>query len=688
MEQNEADDRMREHLDKLLKDGETKPDETDLTPYQTPLGRMLRERFSYAEVDRREIELEWLKDLRQYKGKYDPDLLAKLHPKRSKAFLSLTRTKVKTISARTCDILFPANGDRNWSVGPTPVPELDPNLMQTIASQLVEITGQEPSEAEIRNIVYDEAKRRADNMQKEIDDQLTEIKYREIIRQTVHSGNLYGTGILKGPLVKRNVAKRWVSAPDDNWATIQIESLSPYCESVSIWDIYPDMSVNNIDNAEYVYQRHVMPRHKLLALGQRPGFNPEAIKAYLRANREGDIDWKNYETDLGDLSQDGAGKTATTSRARKNKYEVLEYWGYLSTNDLINQGVEIDEEQVGMEVAANVWIVGDVVIKAVLSPLEGSAFPYYFYYYEKDETSIFGEGIPRIMRDPQGLFNASIRAMLDNAAHSAGPYIEANTDLLAADEDPTDLYAFRVFQRTGTGVEAGAKAINVYDIPAHTAEFMQLAQFFMSAADEITTVPRYLYGETSNVQGAGRTATGLSMLMGAANITIKDQIKNFDDGITKPFIRAMYNWNMEFNPKADIKGDFSVRAEGTNSLIAKEVLTETLNQWLMLTNNPVDLQYTNRDEALRVAAKAMDLADYNLVKSPDQIRFEQERQAAQAKEMQDQLFEIEKLKALSSGHVDDRGQSNRPSMERLSPEDIAVGGEIPKVTAPDGQVIA
>jgi hypothetical protein len=276
--------------------------------------------------------------------------------------------------------------------------------------------------------------------------------------------------------------------------------------------------------------------------------------------------------------------------------------------------------------------------------------------------------------------------MLDNAANSAGPYIEANTDLLAPDEDPTDIYPFRVFQRTGTGIEASARAINVYDIPSHTGEFLTMVEFFLNSADEVTTVPRYMYGDTNQIEGAGKTATGLSMLMGAANITIKDQIKNYDDGVTKRFIKAMYFWNMDFNPKPDIKGDFEVHAEGTTSLVAKEVLIEQLMHWLTITNNPVDLQFTNRDAALREAAKAMDLGEYGLVKGPDQIQFEQERQAAAAAQEHAALLEIEKLKAKSSGHVDEEGQSNRPSMERV-PLDQVEDGQVPEVTMPDGQIM-
>ena len=74
--------------------------------YLTPLGEHINGLFTEYERDRRLTEERWIKDLRQYRGEYDPKTRNKLHPKRSKAFLSLTRTKVKTVSARegSCSI--------------------------------------------------------------------------------------------------------------------------------------------------------------------------------------------------------------------------------------------------------------------------------------------------------------------------------------------------------------------------------------------------------------------------------------------------------------------------------------------------------------------------------------------------------------------------------------------------------
>ena len=97
--------------------------------------------------------------------------------------------------------------------------------------------------------------------------------------------------------------------------------------------------------------------------------------------------------------------------------EVKEFWGFLSTEEMQSLGVDVPEDQLGLEFAANIWTIGPVIIKGIISPLKDVTFPYHFYYYEKDDTSIFGEGIPCIMRDVQILVNASIRAMLDNEMH-------------------------------------------------------------------------------------------------------------------------------------------------------------------------------------------------------------------------------------------------------------------------------
>lgn len=677
----------------------------DYTKYMTPLALTLKGLFNEYEIDRRELEERWLQDLRQWRGEYDPAVLKNFHPKRSKAFLSITRTKVNAVSARETDLLFPANGEKNWGIEPTPVPEMNPQLVQGLVEQYIAQTGQEISEEFIKQEINKEAKKRCEAMEMDMADQLVELKYRQTIRNTIKDGNLYGTGVLKGPLVKRQIVKRWLpNEQTGEWVTVSMERYSPWCEHVSVWDFYPDMSARTMANARGVFQRHVMSRHKVWDLAKRADFNKAAITAYIKNQKEGDAPLKNWEQDLNTLNRAGSGSsttgykettsagtstlgTGTGAIKRRQKYEILEYWGYVNSADLIEAGVDIDEETLGPEVAVNIWLLGPIIIKAVVSGIDGVEIPYHVYYYEKDDTSIFGEGIPTIMRDVQKLFNASVRAMLDNAAIAAGPIIEANTDLLDTSEDPRDIYPFRVFARDGMGMEAASPAIRVYNVTSYTGEYMNMINFFLNSADDITTIPRFMYGDSNQVQGAGKTATGLSMLMGAANVTLKEQIKNFDDGITKPFIKALYHWNMEFNPKEHVKGDFSITAVGSSSLIAREVRMESLMQFLNYTNNPTDLMYTNRGNVLKEMAKAMDLGELGLIKDSNTIKMEEDARAQAQAEEKAFAMKLAEMKASSGGHVNPQEEGGmRPTMESTTPAELQ-GGKVPEVISAEGQPI-
>lgn len=646
---------------------------TDLTKFESKLGKEIKKEFNKAAADRYLKEQVWLQDLRQFRGEYDPEIKAKMHPKRSKAYLSLTRTKVKTISARETDLLFPANGDKNWGTTPSAIPELDPEIIQSIVLQYQEATNEIPTEEMIKKFINEEARRRSDAMEKEIEDQLSEIKYREAIRETILSGNLYGTGILKGPLAKTTTATRYLPHGED-YVPVQIKTTKPYAEHVPIWDVYLDMSSRSPDNMRYVFQRYVMTRAKVFELAKRDDFNKEAIITYLKANPDGDADYLNYEEGLRTMNLEGSSQASIPGR--DGRYQVIERWGYMSSDKLKEVGVEINEDMYGLELAVNIWILGDIVIKAIIAPIEGVTFPYHIYYYDKDDSSIWANGIAAIMRDPQKLFNAGVRAMMDNAAISAGPIIEANTDLLDPSEDPRDLYPFRVFIRDGQGMEAQSPAIRIETLPSYTNEFMALIQFFREMADEIPAIPRYLWGETSQMGGASRTATGLSMMMGAANITLKDQIKNFDDGITKPFIKAMYFWNMEFNPKPHIKGDFNIVARGSSSLIAREVQAESLNQFLaIIGSNPELAMYARMDNILREVVKIMDLDEFDLIKDKNQVDIEIEQRSRQMEEDRKFEQELAMTKARSGGHMDEavRSPGKMPGMQPLSVQELEEG---------------
>lgn len=606
---------------------------------QASLGKKLHSQFIEVSGKRSGYEDRWIKDLRQYKGIYDPDILAKIPEDKSKSFIRETRTKIRTIDARLMDLLFPANGEKNYGILPTPVPVLPAEQEQKIIKMITEVLKasgehgaptQEQMDIAKKSYVSESCKQ----MEKEIDDQLAEIKYRGIIRNVLHSGNLYGTGWLKGPLVNQVFEKRW-SLSDGSWKLSNTPIDRPYAEFKPIWAIYPDLSATEIEDCRFIYERHIMPRHKLMELTTREDFMGDKIREYIRDNPEGKATTHTYETTLYNLSESNDTKPKSLN---EGQYELIEYWGYVTGKDLL----DLDfakyypdvEDALLNEYAVNIFLLGDEIVKLAIEPVAGVVLPYYAYYFDKDETSIFGEGIATIMRDPQRLVNASIRAMIDNASHCAGPQYEVNMDLLAEGEDATDAGAFKIWMRTGKEADiAGKEVVRVKQIQSYTPEFMQMHTLFSRLGDEVTIIPRYMQGD-ARVSGAGRTASGLSMLMGQANVGLSDLIKMFDDGITKPFISAMYNWNMQFNTRDDIKGDMKIVARGSTALMAKEIRAQQIQQFLQMTLNDVDRMWVKRGNLLREWANSTDIGAENMVNTQEEYdAIMQKQQAMLAEQM-------------------------------------------------------
>jgi len=658
-EQSEYDKTFDQIKDEPRTDPDAKSDmSASMQIYESDIATTLDQEWQAAERAKTFDEDRHLRALRQYRGQYDPEILRKIHPNRSKANIRLTRTKVKTYDARMMDIKFPANEDNDWNIEPTPVPELSPEVIEQIAVQMFEQTGQTPSPDEMKMIIFDIAQEAALEMEREISDQLAEFDYRSVIRDVIHSGHIFGTGVLKGPMVKEVVSKRWHQTAE-GWKQIKIKRLIPIAQHVPIWDIYPDKSAKNLNDCRYIWQKHLYSKNNLYKLALRSDFDGAVIKEYIKCYPNGNAEYKRYESDLRDMSSNTK-SDGDDAPPKLEKYEIHERWGFISVEqakDLLPTVTDDVWETMGPEVALNLWMVDRYIIKAIVSPIEGAEIPYYFYYFDKDETSLFGDGIPEIMRDPQQMYNASIRAMIDNAAISAGPIIEANIDLLADGEDPTQLFPFRVFQRIGSGIEAGQQAIRVTKLPSYTNEFLGLVDFFQGTADESTTIPRALSGVTDSGQtGAAKTATGMSMLIGASNITLKDQVHYMDEGVTRKFIRAMYFWNMEFNPKENIKGDFNILARGSKSLIAKEVKMEQINQFLQITGNDLDARYIKRDVLLRELSEIFDLDKLGFVRTKEEVEQEDQQNADSQKRQQDMEMILEAMKAESSGHVPDAVQ--------------------------------
>ncbi len=590
------------------------------------LGTTLRARFDgEARPQRQETEERWVKDLYQYRSEYTPDQEANLPEGGSRVYPPATRKKVTTIAARLRDMLFPASASRNWTLEPTPEPDLAPQDEQAAQRMAAQ------QDMEINAARQQIAEQRAERMRRQIDDQLAEADYAEIVGgDVIRSGCIYGTGILKGPMVEEQEQPRFRST-DQGWMLSAETVRRPYIEHVPVWDLYPDMGARSWSDVRYIYQRHQMPRHELLALAERDDFDGETVIEYVRSTPNGDLTDQTHDAELRQL---GERESVGTPQGR---YEVLEYWGVVDPEDL----ADYDGDAAGAEeeLWANVWLLGNYVIKAVVSPAPGPRkHPYHAFVFDGDETSIWGVGVPALMRDDQAMTCAATRAMLDNAAIASGPALEVNTDLLAPGEDASSLYPRRIYYRKGLGQEAQHPAIRELPISSHIGEYLELIKLSDQWIHE-HTVPSYMEGQPTGSGGAQGTATGLSMLMGAANVELKDLARSFDEGITKPFITALFRWNMLFGDD-EAKGDYHVEARGSSSLVQKEIRAQRLDQFAAQATQLPDAQRVDWEELLRRRLEAHDLPDDLMV--PEE-QYQQQMQQAQ-QPGPDQQIEMERLK--------------------------------------------
>lgn len=567
-------------------------------------GKVLYDRFLQYQKDRRETELQWLRNLRQFRGIYDPETERLIPVDQSHAYPKITRTKVVGTLSRLMEMMFPQT-EKNWGVKESPLPDLSESDLQQVLTALetehaAKQPPTQPNDDDIEAAIKSFAAAKAERMSKTMEDQLDEIDYIQLARRVVFSGVLYSCGILKGPLVVNKKARTWTRDAQGKLKATSVEKYAPEYENVSVWDYYPDMSAKAFEQMDGQFQRHIQSRVQFSELADRPDFFKDEVRAYLAANTAGNYKELFWEVEL---RIKGDRKNLTNLNSRK--YESWEWWGVVSGHDLKACGIAIKDDELANEFEANVWGIDSKIIKCKLTPYDAQIRPYHVFVFEEDDINLLGNGLPNIMRDSQLAICEASRMMLDNASVICGPIGEMNEDLLTPGQS-LDISAFKMFLRQGTGPEAANQAVRFYNVNSHITELESVINLFMSFADNETALPPSALGDVSKGGSeALRTQGNMSMLMGAAALPIRDTVRNFDR-FTTSFIESLYYWNMQFNTDESIKGDFTVIARGSTSLVAKEVRGVHLDQFAQ-TLTPEDKMYLKPRELLIERMKVRDL---------------------------------------------------------------------------------
>ena len=570
------------------------------------IGTKLRAKFTEYDADRQPLEQQWLRNFRQFRGVYDADILSKIPAGRSKVYPLDTQVKVLGFVAKIMELMFPAN-EKNWSVSPSPVPDINQSDIQAIIDGLQERAQEEQREvtnSDIEDAVFRYAEDRARAMERECSDQLSEAGYTTMARKALRSGGMYGFGVTKGPLVEFRMRRSWKFNEEQSQYQAETTQVPvPYYEHCKVWDLYPDLSATSWAHQEGLFERVVFSRNDLHKLTDDEAFDGALIRKFVRENPEGNHKPRPHETELANTRH---GQTAHKDLVGRH-YEVMRWYGFMSGADMSAAGIDVPTDKMDRDVLMDIWLLDEQVIRANVSPFGENVHEMYHAFIAEDdeEVGITGIGMPEKLRDTQLKLCSIDRMTMDNAATSAGPIFEVNDDLIKRGQDTDTIHSFKVIHREGVGAEAGYPAIRDINVNSHINDLISLRRKVQEQMDVESNLPSFLFGNTEGMGEAFRTTSNMSMLQGGAMMVTKDVIRSFDRWI-ESVIGSLYEWNMEFNDKTSIKGDFQVMARGTNSLVAKELRGIALDQFIQTLDDD-DKQLLKRREVLIDRLQARDL---------------------------------------------------------------------------------
>lgn len=661
-----------------------------LTQQQQPiiqgLAGRVREQWMTARQARLNsgVEERMLRNLRARRGEYDPEVLAEIRKTGgSEIYMMLTSTKCRAVGAWLRDVFLGQRDEKCWTVEPTPMPDLPPNLEQSTLALVMQeaqqwaAAGLPPTPDmidECHQMVKDrtlaelkeKARQHMERMGLKMEDQMVEGQWLEALDAVIDDLTTFPCAILKGPVVRRKPRMQWINGE------LKVEDkLVLEWERVAPQNAYPSPGATDPNNGAFI-ERHQLSRQDLNDMIGVEGYDDGAIKSVIHEYGVGGL--REWLTNDMSFAEAAGQSTSSVMQNSDGLIDALQYWGSASGKMLLAWGMDkakIPDES--KEYQVEVWLIGHWVIKATLNPDPLKRRPYFKASYEEIPGAFWGNSVADLVRDTQRMCNAAARAIANNMSIASGPQVWVNVDRMPSGEDVTQMFPWKIWQGTTDPMGSTAAPIVFFQPQSFVGELMQVYQMFSTIADESASMPRYMTGDSPG-GGAGRTSSGLSMLMTNAGKSIKQIVNNVDVSIIKPTVERLFFYNMRYGDDPDLKGDCNVVARGANSVSIKENLQVRRNEFLQSTANPIDMQILGpqgRAALLREAAKGLDMDTDDIVPSVEQLRINQAIQMNQAQQMQAQQQPTGGVKAGGAGGAQ---TSSMAAPRTMQPSGAPAGG--------------
>lgn len=534
---------------------------------------------------------------------------------RKKPYPNIVRSRCKNVISQLIAGQF-ATGDDNWDMRPSPA--VDDYSMNPQATK-------------------EELIARCRRMKAEISDQLNDCDYKKEYCRAIEDFVILGTGILKGPNNSSKYRKTYVPTPAEDGTIVYMTQIVPIPRPgvwrVQPWFFFPDWTTNDPSKLESAQEIHPYTKTEMEALLKHQGFILDQLQqAYeLGPSKE--------ESDVFDflaVSEIGHG-TPT------NKYIVKEYHGPVDLKCLLDLEIVGEQDQLGDTVMAEVWECNGKTIRVALPVLDAELKPpYAVAAYEPDPGYVMGYSLPLLTESQQRIVRTLTELTLDNVSISALPQFVVDTNQItpAGVGNDYSLKPGKGWKKTEFWQDAG-KAIEFFFPPDNSEKLVNLINVAMGWAEIDSGVSEMIGGLQSPQAVETQGATGVAIANQNALTPLLYKQEILIDNLTQPVIRWMYDWNMQYNPREDIKGDYEVDVRTPIKTInaAKEkVELERLSA--ETAQNPELAAYIKMDGLTQTRLAGMHIPNKELI-----LRTEEEAEAWKQQQQQNQGPDPNMLKA-------------------------------------------
>lgn len=620
------------------KDAADKPSDlamTNLAGYiRTQFTMMVNHRNSTSGWSNRLTEA-----LRTFNGAYAPDKLQEIRKfGGSEAYARITSSKCRGASSLLRDVYLQA--DRPWGLDPGPDPAIPPNIMQSIEQLIrVEVTTMQQANQPVdpaalrdrlntlltaaRQAAKKKAAAQADIAEDKIDEYLVDGGFYKALAEFLVDLPIFPFACLKGPVIRIVPTLDWESG-----AAVSTPKPRLFWERVSPFDVWWTPGAGDIENASII-ERSRLSRADLNDLLDIPGYDVKEIRAVLDEYGRGGLSDHWDQTD-----SERAVNESRENPVLNNSGMItcLEFNGNVQGRMLLEQGMDANKiPDLMRDYMVQAWLIGTHIIKVQLSPSPRKRHNYFITSFEKMPGTPVGNGLTDIIADHQEGANATLRALMNNMAIASGPQVMVNDTRLSPGEDGEELYPWKRWHYEDDPVNGQSQVpISFFQPNSIAQELLMVFDKINGMADDASAIPRYLQGQSAG--GAGRTSSGLAMLMGNASKILQTVAANIDRDVFDPLLTGLYDIIMMTDTSGLLSGKEQVRVMGVTVAIQRETQRSRQLEFLQITANPIDSQIMGpegRAQVLRTVSEGLGMPGTDIV-PPDDVIKERLQQAQQA----------------------------------------------------------